>query len=104
MTQAKGPNAYALDLPASLSKLHSVFTVSKLKSYQGLIPPVPKLIELDDLFEYAVEAILHHQFVGCSCKYLQYLAAFISYSLLYDEWFPAHNLFNAPDLLCTYQA
>ena len=71
MTQASGPNVYNLELPASLSKLHSVFNVSQLNAYQGPVPMVPDPIKLDGSFQYEVEAILYHWFVGYVYKYIQ---------------------------------
>ena len=85
MTQARGSYAYTLDLPSSLSKLHLVFNVSKLKAYQGSIPAVPDPIELDDSFEYKVEALFYQKFVSHGNKCIQYLVAFVGYDLLFNE-------------------
>lgn len=41
-----GDNAYALDLPSSLRKLHPVFNVGKLKRYHGRVIPPPDPVEI----------------------------------------------------------
>lgn len=56
-----GSNAYTLDLPSSLSKLHPTFNVSVLKRYFGTVIPPPDPVELEGIDEYEVENILAHR-------------------------------------------
>lgn len=59
-----GANAYKLDLPISLSKLHPTFNVSSLKRYHGRVIPPPDPVAIEGQDEYEVEAILAHRYVG----------------------------------------
>ena len=54
-----GDNAYKLELPALLAKLHLVFNITLLKRYIGDVVPALDPFELDDGAEYEVDAFLH---------------------------------------------
>lgn len=56
-----GSNAYTLDLPSSLAKLHPTFNISVLKRYFGNVIPPPDPVELEGIDEYEVESILAHR-------------------------------------------
>ena len=56
-----GENAYTLDLPSSLHKLHPTFNVTLLKKYIGSVIPPPDAIVVDNEDEYEVESILAHR-------------------------------------------
>ena len=59
---------YKLDLPPSMSRIHPVFHVDKLSSWKGndingILPPPPEPVELDDEIEYKVREILDSQWI-----------------------------------------
>ena len=60
-----GTLAYRLDLPESMSKIHAVFHVSKLKPYKasGRVQPPPVPIEIEGELEYEVERVLDKRVV-----------------------------------------
>ena len=59
IVNADDDNAYELDLPATLAKLHPVFNITLLKCYIGDVVPAPDPVKLDGP-EYEVGAILYH--------------------------------------------
>ena len=93
---AIGTNAYKLDLLATLEWLHPVFNVSVLKHYERQVLSPPDPIELDTGPEFEVEAILHHQWVGCCWSKLEFLVSFLGYNSSHNEWLPALHLANTP--------
>jgi len=59
---------YKLDLPRSMSRIHPVFHVDKLNPWKGndingILPPPPEPVELDDELEYEVHEILDSRWV-----------------------------------------
>ena len=86
-----------------LAKLHPVFIVTLLKRYAGDVVPAPDPIEPENGPEYKVDAISCHWWVGQWRTYLEYLVSFVGYDTSHNEWLPAENLANAPDILCLYQ-
>ena len=59
---------YKLDLPPSMSRIHPVFHVDKLSSWKGndingILPPPPEPVELDDEIEYEVREILDSRWI-----------------------------------------
>ena len=100
---AYGNNAYKLELPATLAKLHPVFNVTSLEPYAGDVVPTLDPIKLDDGPKYGVDAILYHWWVGRWHTHLEYLVSFVGYDVSQNDWLPAPNLANALDILCLYQ-
>ena len=54
---------YKLDLPRSMSRIHPVFHVDRLSPWKGnevngILPPPPEPVELDDEIEYEVREVL----------------------------------------------
>ena len=92
-----------LEVPATLAKLHPVFNVTLFKHYVGDFVPTLDPIKLEDGPEYEVDAILYHQWVGQWHNHLEYLVSFVGYNASHDEWLPAANLANTPDILHSYQ-
>ena len=80
-----GTNAYELDLPATLERLHLVFNISILKRYDGQVLSPPDPIELDTGPEFQVEAIFHHQWVGRRQPKLEFLVSFLGYDSSHNE-------------------
>ena len=101
---AIGTNAYELDLPATLERLHPVFNVSVLKRYERHVLSPPDPIELDTGPEFEVEAILCHWQVGHHQSKLEFLVSFLGYDSSHNEWLPALHLANAPHILTAYKA
>ena len=101
---AIGTNAYELDLPANLERLHPVFNVSILKRYEGQVLSPPHPIELDTGSEFEVEAILHLLQVGHHRSKLVFLISFLSYDSSHNKWLPASHLANALHILMAYKA
>ena len=97
-------NAYELDLPATLDRLHPVFNVSVFKRYEGQILSPPDPIELDTGPEFQVEAILRHRWVGRRRSKLEFPMPFLGYDSSHNEWLPALHLANAPHILTAYKA
>ena len=98
-----GDNAYELELPATLAKLHSVFNLTLFQRYVGDVVPALDLIKLDDGSEYKVHDILYHQWAGLQRTYLEYLVTFIGYDASHNDWLTAANLANTLDIFCSYQ-
>ena len=92
IVHACGNNAYELELPATLAKLHLVFNITLLKHYVGDVIPTPDPIKLNNGPEYEVDAILHHWRVGRWCTHLEYLVSFVGYDTSHNEWLLAAKL------------
>ena len=109
VAECLGPVAYHLQLPPTLH-IHDVFHVSRLKAYHApedndpsrSIPPRPPPILLDDgTEEYEVERILDR----CTYRHqLQYLMKWLGYGDEDNQWIPARDLTNAPDLIRDFEA
>ena len=98
---------YRLSLPRSLSRLHPVFHVDKLSPWKGngingILPPPPEPVELDDGLEYEVQDILDSRIdtVGrYKKKVLMYQVDWKGYAASEITWERAANLANAPLLV-----
>jgi hypothetical protein len=94
-------HAYRLKLPASYKSLHNIFHINLLEPYiENKIPnrrqPPPPPVEVDEMVEYEVSAILD------SRKYrnkIQYLVEWAGYEDLpeYHTWEPAANVEHAKE-------
>jgi transposase InsO family protein len=95
-----GELTYRLQLPPSMRQ-HPVFHVDRLSPWvgneiNGQDPPPPAPVEVDDELEYEVDRILD------SRKYRnqhQYLVQWKGYNAGHNNWEPAANLTNCPDLI-----
>ena len=86
-----------------LVNLHLVFNVTLLKCYVGDIVPALDPIEFNDGFEYEVDAISYHQWIGWRCNHIEYLVFFVGYDTSHNKWLFEANLANALDILLQYQ-
>ena len=78
-----GSLAYRLELPESMSKIHPIFHISKLKPYNasGRVQPPRALIEIEGELEYEVERILDKRIVKHSHRRdsVEYLVKWLRY-------------------------
>jgi hypothetical protein len=94
------PEAWKLDLPPTLSRVHNVFHSSLLEPYieneipDRVIPPPPP-VEIDDELEYVVEEILDSRAMG---RGVQYLVKWKGH-LGADSWEPSRHLTHCKELL-----
>ena len=98
---------YKLELPPTLSRVHPVFHIDKLTPWKGndvngLIPPPPGPIEVEEGEEYEVQEVLDSAWVEKGRgrnkkKVLQYLVAWKGYNA--DTWEPEENMANAQELV-----
>ena len=102
-----GTLAYRLDLPESMSKIHVVFHVSKLKPYKasGRVQPPPVPIEIEGELEYEVECILDKRITKCRCQdhVVEYLVKWLGYGHEHNSWEPAKALTNAQELVQAFE-
>lgn len=101
-------NAYALELPASMGKMHNVFHVSLLKPFhsEGLAQ-IPQLqltwTGTDDQKEFIVESILAHRQRRQGRKaWTEYLIKWSGYGPEHNLWVPDSNLLHAEQSLKKY--
>ena len=94
---------YQLKLPKAL-RIHNVFHVSQLETYQPdtimgrkLKPPLPIVISEGNI-EWKVHKILDSRRTSC-WKKLQYLVEWEGYGPEQNSWEPLDNLKNAPDVV-----
>ena len=107
--QVVSTNAYKLELPASLGRLHPVFHVSLLKKHipstpefqDRITPPSPILFDLHSEPEFEVECILDKRIVHWKARYL---VKWKGFSLHNATWKPFENLTNFSDLLQAFEA
>jgi transposase InsO family protein len=100
-----GSLAYLIQLPANC-KIHPVFSVSLLEKYhsragegeQPEILPPPEIIDGEE--EWEVEEILDSKNKG---KAKKYLVKWVGYPTDFNQWVPAADLANAPDMLKSYE-
>jgi transposase InsO family protein len=90
---------YELELPPSL-KVHRVFHVDRLSPWKGnevngVNPPPPEPIEIDEEEEYEVDGVLDSRFYR---RQLQYLVSFKGYDAGHNMWLPHFNV-HAPELI-----
>jgi len=100
-----GINAFQLDLPPLLGRVHSTFHAHLLKLYvrnealhPSQLPPPPVLVDGSE--EYEVESILAKRRMG---RGVQYLTKFVGYSIEHAEWLPLRNLTNAQDAIADFE-
>ena len=90
-------SAYWLKLPASISKVHSIFSVTLLHPFEGdpitecqeRHPPLPPLIVHNGIKEYEVKKILNSQIFHRKVKYL---VCWKGYGVEEDEWHPSQDV------------
>src|SRR5688572_18995802 len=105
VTKKIGELDYQLDLPASLSRLHPVFHVDKLSPWKGndvngLLPPPPEPVELDDNYEYTVQDIIDSKIVKRGKKRtMQYLVNWMGYADNANSWEPLSSLANSAEAI-----
>lgn len=95
---------YKLELPPQMSRIHNVFHVDKLLPWKGnpvngIQPPPPGPVKVDNEEEYKVEDVLDSRWVGVGRgrkKRLEYNISFIEYGPESNEWLPEENLEHAP--------
>ena len=98
-------HAYRLDLPASMSKIHNVFSVNLLEPYAenaipGRIQPPPGPIEVDGDQEYEVALILDSKLDKRYKPSLRYLVSWEGYTGPDSmTWEPPSSLSNCQDLV-----
>ena len=95
---------YKLDLPPSMSRIHPVFHVNKLSSWKGndvngILPPPPEPVELDDEIEYEVQEILDSRWIkrGRGKPKFEYLVSWRGFLPRDDTWEPEENLKNSQE-------
>ena len=101
-----GKNAYRLQLPKSLSRIHPVFHVVRLtpapydpiSGRRAKLPPPPVLV--DNVEEFVVEKILNSKFIRGK---LRYLIKWEGYDAGWNSWEPADDV-HAPDLIKDFYA
>ena len=100
-------NAYWLKLPTSFSKVHPVFSVTLLHSFEGDLianhqeyhPPPPPLIIHNGIKEYKVEKILNSQILH---RKVEYLVCWNDYGVEEDEWHPACDVQGSRQLITKF--
>ena len=99
--------AYRLDLPDSMSRIHAVFHVSKLKPYKasGRVQPPPVPIEIEGELEYEVERVLDKRIVKRRRKdrAVEYLVKWLGYGHEHNSWEPAKALANAQEMVQLFE-
>ena len=106
ITQKIGQVAYRLDLPASMSRIHPVFHVSKLAEYKsnGTVQPPPPPVELEGELEYTVECILDKRIWKIRRKsYTEYLIKWTGYGHEHNSWEPMSNMANCSELVQEFE-
>ncbi|KAJ9511436.1 hypothetical protein QJQ45_029906 [Haematococcus lacustris] len=100
-----GQVAVNLQLPASMSRLHSVFHVSLIKPYTGTdVGFMPPPVEwLDEEPVYYVERLLDHRHVHAG-KAKEYLVQWEGYDVDHNTWEPRSNLVGCDKILAEYNA
>ena len=91
---------YRLALPSAL-RLHDIFHVSQLSPYKGnevngLTPPPPNPVTIDNKEEYEVDHIRDLKMFGHTLKYL---VRWKGYREGKDTWEPAKNLEHSPQVV-----
>ena len=99
-----GNNAYPLQLPPSMSRLHPVLNVVKLSpapedpipGRHPLPPPLPEIIDGEE--EWVMEEILDSKVIN---QKLQYLVKWEGYGIEHNSWEPWENV-HALDLVTEF--
>jgi len=106
VTKVISDNAYELELPESMKRLHPVFNVDLLKKYVrgfGPQPSRPPPLVVTDTFErLEVQAIIGHKRVGRSKK-LQYHVLWKGYPIHEASYEPEEHLDKCRDMLLAYK-
>jgi transposase InsO family protein len=102
-----GNLAYRLKLPESMSRIHPVFHVSKLKPYKagGRVQPPPVPIDIEGELEYEVERILDKRTLKRSRRSdsVEYLVKWLGYGHEHNSWEPAKSVANAQELVQAFE-
>ena len=109
VTERRGKQAYVLNLPPSMKRLHPAFHVSLLETYRGRAgyqPPPVDDIELneedtDDARHWEIQEILTH-FYDETDKCRKYKVRWLGWSQDHDSDLTLEGLENAQDLLEDY--
>jgi hypothetical protein len=97
-----GKQAYKLDLPDSMSRLHPTFHVSLLERYHGRPDVQPPPVELMDNGEHwEVEKIVDYQE---RAGQPQYKVKWLGWSHEHDSWMFESDLYNCQEVLEEYKA
>ena len=99
-----GNNAYHLQLPPSMSRLHPVFNIIKLSpipedpipGQHPLPPPLPEIIDGEE--EWVMEEILDSKVIN---RKLRYLVKWEGYRIKHNSWEPQENV-HALDLVTEF--
>jgi transposase InsO family protein len=101
VTERIGKNAYKLNLPASMQRIHDVFHVSLLFPYkQGTRMQVPPSATVEGMEHFEVDAIIDHRDVAGS---REYLVTWLGYPSSDNSWEPESELFSAAEAVRAYQ-
>lgn len=98
-----GKNAYRLDLPYAMRRVHNVFHISLLEPCRrrdGVEPPPVQEGDVEEEAEWEIECIVAHK---REHGRLLYRVRWLGWSPEYDEWMPEERLENAKSLLATYR-
>ena len=98
--------SYELELPRSLSRIHPVFHVSKLKAAtKGSklvgVPELPEPILVEGEEQHEIEAIVRHRQRGR--RPMEFLVSFVGFPLYEAEWMAEYDLDNAQEILGEYK-
>jgi hypothetical protein len=118
ITRVVSKVAYQLQLPSTMSRIHPVFHISKLKAYhdgssdfparkQLPIRPAPQLLPDSDEQAWEVERVIGKRTrrVGRSGnKRVEYLVLWKNYPEWERTWEPSTNLTHAPDAVNEYES
>ena len=96
-----GSQAYRLELPPAMARLHPVFNISLLERYtarEGFQPPA--VDELEDPGVFEVEDIVTHRLrKGIT----EYFVKWVGWSLDHNQWMSEDELENCQELLDKYR-
>jgi hypothetical protein len=101
-------NAYELELPLSMGRVHPVFHISLLKPFMSLRQEVPAQAQLpwtgfEDQKEYEVEAILAHRTKHRGRKvWNEFLVKWTGFGPDHNQWVPESQLGEAQESLDRY--
>ena len=100
-------SAYRLNLPASFSNIHPIFSVTLLCPFKGDLiaecqeryPPLPPPIICNGIEEYEVEKILDSQIFH---RKVEYLVCWKGHGIEEDEWCPIHSVQGSKQLVTEF--
>jgi hypothetical protein len=106
--EAINDNAFKLELPPSMQKIHPVFNADLLKAYQPSpatfperTPSRPPPILVEGTEEYEVESILDYRIIR---RKPEWLIKWKGYPLDEASWEPKDSLANATDILSSFES